>query len=68
MYTKYQQLLCPGGRLCLIGVNTFTVDGYLISAPFPCPSGSFCFTASQSVVGTSLCPAGFFCPPDSDQP
>ena len=61
MYTKYQQNLCPGGFLCLEGVYTNTADSYLISTPFPCPIGSYCLKGSDSVIGTALCPIGFFC-------
>ena len=42
MYTKYMAEICPGGLLCIEGVNTFEVDGYLMSAPYICPSGSYC--------------------------
>lgn len=42
MYTLYQEQLCPGGSLCLEGVNTYTQGNGLISQPFGCPTGSFC--------------------------
>ena len=42
MYTKYLANFCLPGNLCLEAVNTFEKDGYLISSPFPCPSGSYC--------------------------
>ena len=68
MYTSHQAELCPGGLLCLDGVNTReTVEG-LASTPYPCPSGSYCLTGSDSVIGTDLCPIGSYCPTKTTYP
>jgi hypothetical protein len=68
MYTKYQQDLCPGGKLCLEGVYTVDDDDYLISTPYPCPLGSYCLIGSDSVIGTGLCPIGYFCKERTEYP
>lgn len=62
MYTYDQQIVCPGGYLCLEGVNTKDITSESVTAPFACPIGSYCLLGSESVIGTDLCPAGFFCP------
>jgi hypothetical protein len=68
MYTVYMAELCPGGMLCLEAVNTDQIDEYLISTPFQCPSGSYCFEGASSVIGSGLCPLGFYCPSNSTTP
>lgn len=62
MYTSHQAQLCPGGQLCLVAVNTAEVGGALSSRPQPCPKGSYCLTASDQILGTGLCPIGYYCP------
>ena len=64
MYTEYNQQICPGGWLCLEGVYTNDeddIDGYIISTPFDCPKGSYCLVGSDLVIGSGLCPIGYFC-------
>lgn len=64
MYTNYYAAYCPPGYLCLEGVSVdeTRVDAYLISTPFVCASGSYCLRGAQSVIGSGLCPVGFYCP------
>jgi len=40
----------------------------LISSPFDCPTGSFCQMGSDSVIGSGLCPVGYYCPPGTQDP
>jgi hypothetical protein len=68
MYTTHQADLCPGGLLCLDGVNTDEPGGDLASTPYLCPSGSYCLAGSDSVIGTALCPIGYYCPPQTTYP
>ncbi len=68
MYTKYMQKLCPGGSLCLECDNTDVNGGYLISQPFMCPVGSYCLLGSDSVIGSGLCPIGYFCAANTTLP
>jgi len=68
MYTRHQADLCPGGLLCLDGVNTHEPGGGLASTPYPCPSGSYCLAGSDSVIGTGLCPIGYSCPEETTYP
>mmetsp|Transcript_9639 Transcript_9639/g.9308 ORF Transcript_9639/g.9308 Transcript_9639/m.9308 type:complete len:260 (+) Transcript_9639:254-1033(+) len=68
MYSHYQQKLCPGGQLCLEGVYTEEVGDYLISHPFLCPLGSYCLIGSDKVIGTGLCPIGYFCSQETTYP
>ncbi len=68
MYTSHQAELCPGGLLCLDGVNTRESGLNLVSAPYPCPSGSFCLLGSDSIIGTGLCPIGYYCPLETTYP
>ena len=46
MYTKYLADFCNPGTLCLEAVNSDIPDNYLISTPFPCPSGSYCLAGA----------------------
>ena len=62
MYTKYQEILCPGGYFCLQGVYTDTDPSDLTTTPYTCPGGSYCMPGSGTVIGTGFCPAGNFCP------
>jgi hypothetical protein len=59
---------CPAGSLCLEAVNSDINDDYLISTPFDCPSGSYCLKGAISVIGSGLCPVGFYCPANSQTP
>ena len=70
MFTSHQAQLCPGGLLCLDGVNTETPgsDTDAANAPYPCPSGSYCLTGSDSVIGTALCSKGYYCPEKTTYP
>ena len=68
MYTSHQAKLCPGGLLCLVAVNTELIGDGISSEPYPCPVGSYCLTASNQVIGTALCPIGYYCPLQSTYP
>ena len=68
MFTSHQAQLCPGGLLCLVAVNTAEVGGGISSTPYPCPSGSYCLIAADSVIGTALCPIGYYCPKETTYP
>jgi len=70
MYTgnDTKQQLCPGGKLCLEGVGLTEMDPYLITSPFTCPAGSYCLRGSESVIGTGLCPIGYYCPEQTAYP
>ena len=48
------------------GVNTYEVDNYLVSTPFGCPIGSYCLVGSDLVIGSGLCPIGYFCPAQTE--
>ncbi len=54
--------------MCLEGVNTVIEGTGLISQPFGCPTGSFCQKGSDSVIGSGLCPIGYYCPPNTQDP
>lgn len=70
MFTKYMANFCPPGYVCLEGVSVdeSKTDDYLISTPFVCASGSYCLRGAQSVIGSGLCPVGFYCPRNSAFP
>lgn len=69
MYTEDGPRVCPGGKLCLEGVNTEEFgDNYYITEPFVCPPGSYCLQGAGTVLGSGLCPVGFFCPPRTEFP
>jgi hypothetical protein len=78
MYTSHNAILCPGGLLCLQGVSTLTVpvdpetsnskEKVLSSLPQACPRGSYCLRGSNQVIGTDLCPPGYYCPSQSVYP
>ena len=68
MYTEDAPKICPGGLLCLEGVNTDDVSDYYITTPFFCPTGSYCLKGANTVIGTGLCPIGFYCPPRTEIP
>ena len=72
MYTSHAAILCPGGLLCLQGVNTLAVpedeSSTLASLPQLCPRGSYCLRGSNLVIGTDLCPPGYYCPSQSVYP
>jgi len=44
MYTADAPLICPGGKLCLEGVNTDGDGDWYVTTPFDCPTGSYCLT------------------------
>lgn len=68
MYSKNAPLICPGGKLCLEGVNTEELGEYYITTPFECPTGSYCLKSASTVIGSGLCPIGFYCPPRTEFP
>ena len=61
-------MICPGGRLCLEGVYSTEVTDYYITTPFYCPTGSYCLKGASTVIGSGLCPIGFFCPEKTELP
>ena len=68
MYTENAPLICPGGKLCLEGVNTDGDGDWYVTTPFDCPTGSYCLTQADTVIGSGLCPIGFFCPAKTEIP
>ena len=68
MYTKDGPEICPGGLLCVEGVNTETYSDWYITTPFGCPTGSYCLPGASTVIGSGLCPVGFYCPPKTEIP
>ena len=68
MYTDDFGKVCPGGALCLAGVNTEDESRYYITTPFNCPTGSYCLIGADTVIGSGLCPIGFYCPSATEIP
>ena len=68
MYTSDAPKICPGGLLCLEGVNTDEEGEYYVTSVFECPIGSYCLPGAQTVIGSGLCPIGYFCPRKTEIP
>lgn len=66
----YTSFICPRKYYCLRGTATnkkefFNKYDY---SPKSCIAGTYCMDGAYSPIGTNMCPPGYNCPPESDQP
>lgn len=68
---EFQPKICPRKYYCLRGTATNITDKYISNpdySPQSCLQGTYCMDGAYSKIGTNLCPPGYNCPKNSDQP